>query len=184
MTRRRWLWIAAAGIVAYVAAGNALRVSRSREGVATPFRPPGERKPFRALRGTTLPDGTPWELASLRGRVVLLNYAATWCPPCRRETPDLVVAADRYRAHGFEVIGVMMDEGSQESVLAVTRPYVKEYGISYPLIRPDDDPLLRFAAPALPTSILLDRKGHAVRTYVGPVSPAVLSEDVERLVAE
>ncbi len=115
---------------------------------------------------------------------MLLNYAATWCPPCLRETPDLVAVADQYRSAGFEIVGLMMDEGSRESISGQVQQYARRYEISYPLVQPEPDPLLAFSGLGLPTSILLDRQGRLVRTYIGPVSAARLSADIERLLRE
>jgi thiol-disulfide isomerase/thioredoxin len=120
----------------------------------------------------------------MHGRIVLLNYAATWCAPCRRETPDLVTAANRYRDQGFEVVGLMMDEGSREAVQSVVGQYSAQYEITYPLVRPVEDTLMLFTGLGLPTSILLDRQGRQVRTYIGPVSLATLTADIERLLQE
>jgi thiol-disulfide isomerase/thioredoxin len=120
----------------------------------------------------------------MRGKIVLLNYAATWCAPCRRETPDLVTVANRYRNQGFEVAGLMMDEGSHSAVQSVVEQYAAQYEITYPLIRPVEDTLLLFTGLGLPTSILLDRHGRQVRTYIGPVSLSTLTADIERLLQE
>jgi thiol-disulfide isomerase/thioredoxin len=115
---------------------------------------------------------------------VLINYAATWCSPCRRETPDLVAAANRYRDDGFEVVGLMMDEGSSSAVNAAVNQYAQQYDISYPLVRPAADPLLQFSGLGLPTSILLDRRGRQVRTYIGPISLSTMTADIERVLKE
>ena len=176
--------MAGAAILLYMAAGSVLRNTAGGGGSATPFSAPATRRQFTSLRGVTIPGNVPWRLASLQGKVTLVNYAATWCEPCRRETPDLVAAADKYRPAGFEIVGIMMDDGSYATMNTVVKQYAAQYAISYPLIRPDDDPLLRFSGIGLPTSILLDRRGRAVRTYVGPVSPAQLSADIEELLQE
>jgi thiol-disulfide isomerase/thioredoxin len=176
--------IAGVAILAYLVGGGLLRNKAAGAGTATPFTSASERRPFTRLQGVTIPDGLPWRLVALQGKVVLLNYGATWCPPCRRETPDLVAAANRYRSAGFEVVGLMMDEGSDTAVDSVVRQYAGQYGITYPLIRPNDDPLLRFTGLGLPTSVLLDRQGRQVRTYIGPVSPSVLASDIQRVLRE
>jgi thiol-disulfide isomerase/thioredoxin len=184
--KKRWrvVLIVGAALLLYMLGGNLLRNTVGSEGTATPFTPASERRPFTPLQGTTIPAGAPWRLDSLRGKIVLLNYAATWCAPCRRETPDLVAAAKQLRDRPFEIVGVMMDEGKKISVDSVVGQYADQYNISYPLIRPNDDPLLRFSGIGLPTSVLLDRQGRQVRTYVGPVSLSTLTADVERVSQE
>jgi cytochrome c biogenesis protein CcmG/thiol:disulfide interchange protein DsbE len=182
--RSRSILIAGAAIVLYIAAGSALRNSAGSDGSATPFTAAAARRPFTPLQGNTIPDERPWKLAALRGKIVLINYVATWCAPCRRETPDLVAAANRYRDKGFEVVGLMMDEGSSSAVNAAVNQYAQQYDISYPLVRPAADPLLQFSGLGLPTSILLDRQGRQVRTYLGPVSLSTLTADIERVLRE
>ena len=90
--------------------------------------PASERK---ATANFTLQDidGKRWNLAEQRGRVVLVNYWATWCPPCRQETPGLVRLAIEYRGKGVEVAGISLDED-----LTAVREFVAEYRISYPSI--------------------------------------------------
>ena len=124
-------------------------------------------------------DGKRWSLAEQRGRVVLVNYWATWCPPCREETPGLVRLANEYRGKGVEVAGISLDED-----LAAVREFVAEYHISYPILLPSNAANLTTTIESIPVSLLYDRQGRLAKRYVGALSEANLRRDVEQLLAE
>ena len=124
-------------------------------------------------------DGKSWSLAEQRERVVLVNYWATWCPPCRQETPGLVRLANEYRGKGAEVVGISLDED-----LTAVREFVAEYHISYPILLPSNAANLTTMIESIPVSLLYDRQGRVAKRYVGAVSEATLRRDVEQLLAE
>jgi thiol-disulfide isomerase/thioredoxin len=119
---------------------------------------PGERVEF---IGPTL-EGKPFDLADYRGKVVFVDFWATWCGPCLMELPDLKETYDRYHADGFEVVGVSLDDN--RDVLA---RFVKDRGLPWPQILFDDpadrgwdNPVARrFGVRAIPFTILVDREG-------------------------
>jgi cytochrome c biogenesis protein CcmG, thiol:disulfide interchange protein DsbE len=111
-------------------------------------------------------DGTPFDLASQKGSVVLLNLWATWCGPCRFEIPELGKLHDKYASRGFKVIGVSVDEGGAADV----NPFLKETKISYPIvIDPDGKLATILQTTALPTSVLVDKSGSIVWKHFGIV---------------
>ena len=124
--------------------------------------------------------GKSWSLESERGKVVLLNFWATWCPPCREETPDLVHVANRYASKGLSVVGVSMDEGEADAI----RRFVKEYKIPYAVVRPTAEHGLPIPVESLPTTLLIDRQGRVANAYVGAVSEATLKPEIEALLAQ
>jgi len=124
--------------------------------------------------------GHKWSLEDQRGQVVLVNFWATWCPPCRIETPALVGLHAKYAARGFTVAGITMDEEPLNTVPA----FVKSYGIQYPILTPTDKLPILDLVEALPTSILIDKSGRIARTYVGLVTQIGLSDDIEALLSE
>lgn len=147
--------------------------------------PPGNVKP--AAARAAMPDfklrelgGTDWKLSSHRGKVVLVNFWATWCSPCREETPGLIRIAHRYAAKGVTIAGISMDEGGAAPV----RKFLHDFGVDYPIMMPDSSFLLANEIENLPTTFLIDRQGRIAKTYVGGVRESVFRADIERLLAE
>ena len=117
-------------------------------------------------------------LSDYRGSVVLVNFWATWCPPCREEIPDFIKVRDSLHPQGFEIIGVALDEGGAKVVV----PFAQEYGISYPLAIGDQRVTRSYGGiRGIPTSFLLDREGKIVQKYVGAVDAQTLEHAVRTL---
>ena len=96
-----------------------------------------------------------WSLASTRGRVVVVNFFATWCPPCRAETPDLVATEKRYAQKGVVFVGV--DDREDPALVAV---FVKTKGIRYPVVLDSDGSVSKaYDVRAIPTTYIVDRNG-------------------------
>jgi thiol-disulfide isomerase/thioredoxin len=117
-------------------------------------------------------DGSKFELATRRDKVVLLNLWATWCGPCRYEIPELQRMHNQYGGRGFEVVGVSVDESGVESV----REFVGENKMTYPVVLDPEGKLANvLEASVLPTSVLIGRDGKIVWKKVG----AILEGDEE-----
>ena len=136
----------------------------------------------KALPEVTIRDlaGTSWRLSDHRGQVLLLNFWATWCPPCREETPGLVRLSKSYPQSALTVIGLSMDDGRP----SVVRQFVSSYKIPYPVSMPGDNFALASLAHALPTTLLIDKEGRVAKTYVGATSEKVFRADVDALLRE
>ncbi len=158
-------------LLGYLLAGH-------REPGVSNFSNAGERQPL-ALSLPAL-NGGRWSLAEERGKIVVVNFWATWCPPCRMETPGLVSIANRYAAKGVQVVGVSMDDEPQRAVPA----FVSRFGIPYPILLPTADSPLASSIESLPTSLLIDRNGRVVRTYLGAVDERTLAKDIDQLLSE
>ncbi len=105
-------------------------------------------------------------LDSFKGKVVLLDFYATWCEPCRAETPHLVKLQQKYANQGLQVIGINVGgEDDRDKVPA----YAKEFSIQYPLGFPDDDFADQFLGDNqnIPQSFLFDRNGDLVKRFIG-----------------
>jgi cytochrome c biogenesis protein CcmG/thiol:disulfide interchange protein DsbE len=125
-------------------------------------------------------NGTPWRLSDHRGEVVLINYWASWCGPCREETPGLVDLAREYRYKGLSIVGVAIDRGGKPAV----EGFLHEFHLPYTVLMPDLSLPSAPAIDALPTTVLIDRNGRAAKSYVGAVRESVFRADVDQLLAE
>jgi cytochrome c biogenesis protein CcmG/thiol:disulfide interchange protein DsbE len=112
--------------------------------------------------------GRPDSLTAYRGKVVLVNLWATWCPPCREEMPALEKLYRAYRSKGFIVLGI--DQGESANVAA---SFARKLGVSFPLLIDGQQQYGRaYAAQGLPTSVLVDRSGRIVRGVDGEMTIA------------
>lgn len=126
-------------------------------------------------------DGRRVSLEDLRGQVVVLDFWATYCPPCREEIPHLVKLQKQFGEQGFKVIG--LNVGGPEDRPKVPE-FVKLYGIQYELAEPDPDTTRLFLADnsAIPQTFVLDRRGRLVRHFVG--YDAEVASELERAVSD
>jgi thiol-disulfide isomerase/thioredoxin len=125
-------------------------------------------------------DGVPASLADYRGKVVLVNLWATWCPPCREEMPTLEKFYQKYKANGFELIAV-----NQEETKDVVEPFVKEFGLSFPVwLDPDYLAQREFNTANLPSSYVIDRNGRVRLSWIGRISETRLEEYVPEIIME
>lgn len=123
--------------------------------------------------------GENWNFADQRGKIVVVNYWATWCPPCRLETPGLVEIANEYKSRGIEIVGVTLDEN-----LEAVQPFIEKYQIPYEILLPGADPNTGSAEMALPTTFLYDKNGNLAKKYTGIVLESTLKSDIEELLKE
>jgi thiol-disulfide isomerase/thioredoxin len=117
---------------------------------------------------------------SLMGKVVLVNFWATWCTPCRVEMPLLEGMYQRHRGAGFTIIGLAVDRAPTEDVAA----FVRDRGITYPIAHVGGEAEKRFGGVrGYPTSFLLDKEGRIVHRVLGPIGPVSLELAVRRELA-
>lgn len=128
---------------------------------------------------STLAGGT-WSLAAQRGHVVVVNFFATWCPPCRAETPDLVKLAADYGPKGVSFIALSMDQDGPD----VVRPFVKKYGMEYPVAMAQPGSAIAADITGIPVTKIIDRHGRIAREYVGMISADQVKADLDSLLAE
>lgn len=126
-------------------------------------------------------DGSDLSLEQLRGQVVLVNFWATWCPPCRMEMPGFQQVYEERRADGFTIIGLSSDSGTKQRVEA----FLRDRKITYPVGYATAEAETAFGGVnGLPTSFLIDRQGRVRYTVKGIFTEVALRQAVDRLLAE
>jgi cytochrome c biogenesis protein CcmG/thiol:disulfide interchange protein DsbE len=121
-------------------------------------------------------DNEELSLSGLRGKVVLLDFWATWCGPCRESIPHLVQLQKNYQEKGFQVIGLSVDKGDGSAV----RNFVKSMGIPYPVVMTPEDVARNYGVSSLPTTFLIDKEGKIRDKMIG-FSSAVASQMAARI---
>ncbi len=117
-------------------------------------------------------DGKTVRLSDLRGQVVLINFWATWCPPCRMEMPAIQDAYEANHQKGFTVLAVSVAEPASS-----VRSFVQEFGLTFtPLLDSKGEVSSRYQAMGLPTSIFVDREGIIRAIHVGAMTPAQIND--------
>jgi cytochrome c biogenesis protein CcmG/thiol:disulfide interchange protein DsbE len=113
-------------------------------------------------------EGDTVQLSSFRGQPVLLNLWATWCAPCRRETPYLQTLHERWADEGLHVVGVTLDRRGFEPEI---RDFIAEFGVDYTILQdPDMVSMDRYLVVGLPATFLVDRDGIIRHAVTGPVA--------------
>jgi cytochrome c biogenesis protein CcmG, thiol:disulfide interchange protein DsbE len=139
----------------------------------------GGGRPTGAAPQFTLPKlAAPGKLslASFRGRVVLLNFWASWCVPCKQEAKDLEAAYRRWRDRGVVVLGVDSEDYSGDG-----RRFARRYGLTYPLVHESGSSIKeRYGVSGYPESYFIDRGGRVVHYVIGPLTPGTIDEFVQR----
>jgi len=124
------------------------------------------------------PEGAAFTLSSLKGKVILLNFWATWCPHCRYEVPDLIQLKSDHQKDGLEIVGVSVDDGNVAGVKA----FVQDKGINYPVVMFDKGVEAQYRdITGVPTTFVIDKNGNQVDKYVGAVQKDVIESQIKKL---
>jgi len=167
-----------AGLVALMIYAS-VRISRKSGGGSSP----------QALsKGSVAPDfelktldGKPVKLSSFRGKAVLLNFWATWCGPCKVETPWLVDFYKQYQPQGLEIVGVAMDDSGSGKEIA---KFVKEMNVNYTILEGTDAVGDAYGGiDGLPITFFIDRNGKIVKMVVGLTGHRDLEGDIKQALA-
>ena len=123
--------------------------------------------PAPSFTATSLEIGTPVSLSDYLGETLLVNLWATWCHPCRTETPYLQSVYQRYRDRGLNILGVSVDLPADSAAVV---HFVEEFGVTYDIaLDPEATSRETFRARGLPTSVLIDRHGTVAFSWIGPI---------------
>ncbi len=131
-------------------------------------------------------DGGTLQLSSLRGKVVLLDFWATWCAPCRRAIPHLNKLHSTYGEDGFEIVGISVDQPrGTVAALDLVRAFMARTTMKYPNVMGSLSVVTAYGGiRSIPTAFLIDREGRIRHRYVGYQPPHVLDRDVKAVLAE
>jgi peroxiredoxin len=126
----------------------------------------------------TLTDirGANVSLADFKGKVVILDFWATWCPPCKREIPDFIKLQDEYGSRGLQIVGIALDQPGK------VRAFAQQNGMNYPvLLGTDQIAALYGGIEGIPTTFIVDRKGDIVNRFVGFTPKEDFETEINRL---
>ena len=114
----------------------------------------------------------------MKGKVVLVNFWATWCPPCKYEIPTFIKLQNKYRNDGFEIIGVSIDQGNNKQILS----FINDYKINYLVARQNKSTFNTFGEMvAVPTSFLINQEGKIEKKYSGIYPQFSFENEIRRL---
>ena len=147
---------------------------------AAAVKPPKDR---RAAPEFSLKDinGATVRLSDYRGKVVLLNFWATWCSPCRIEIPWFIEFEQKNKDRGFAVVGIAMDEEGWD----VVRPFLAGMRVNYRTLKGDDMiAQLYGGVDSLPTTFLIDRQGKIAAVHMGLISKNIYQNEIQELLTD
>ena len=125
-------------------------------------------------------EGKPLQLAAFRGKVVLLDFWATWCAPCKIEVPHLVALQKKYGSQGLQIVGISMDDD-----LAPVKAFAQEFSINYPVVLGNAELARSYGGVlGLPVAFLIDRDGRIVKRLDGDAKLQGLEKEIAELLKE
>lgn len=125
-------------------------------------------------------DGETVSLSDYKGKIVILNFWATWCPPCREETPHMQSFYEKNKENGIEILAVNLtniDDGQQ-----AIEKFVQDYGLTFPILLDEEgDAGMMYETFTIPTSYILDKEGRIFQKIVGPMNEQVMNDLIDAL---
>lgn len=126
-------------------------------------------------------DGTEIKLSDYLGKIVILDFWATWCAPCRKSIPDLISIQDEYEDE-LVVIGISLDQPATQNNLQL---FINNFGINYPVVLGTYEVSEAYGnIQAIPTSFIIDKEGNIINKHIGLVPKSTLIEEINSLLAE
>jgi thiol-disulfide isomerase/thioredoxin len=126
-------------------------------------------------------SGTPISSANFPGKVVILSFWATWCPPCREEIPELIELATRYKDR-VQIVGISVDDNDTPGEISKVQAFATKMGMNYPVAMANKDLVEEYGGvPALPTTFVLNKEGRVVTKHIGLISSAVYDTEIRSL---
>ena len=140
---------------------------------------PDSRKPAPAFSLNDA-NGSAIQLSDYKGKVVLLNFWATWCHGCKAEIPWYIEFQKNYGRSGLTVVGASMDDDGWK----VVKPFVETTKVNYPIVLATDELAKQYGLGAMPLSVLIDRKGRIAESHSGVVDRGAWETEIQKLLAE
>jgi peroxiredoxin len=123
-------------------------------------------------------NGKTVVLSKLKGKAVVVNFWATWCPPCRSEIPGFLKVYDKYRSKGLEIVGISLDEKGWK----VVKPFVEKYKMTYPVVLDNGEVAQKYGDIAsIPTSFFVDKKGNITKSHIGYMAAEDFEKEIKKL---
>lgn len=173
---KTYLWIVAVAVTIIAGYLYFSRTDSTATGALKPSLPPTEVAG--AAPAFTLPDlnGRPVSLSSFRGKIVVLNFWATWCPPCKREIPDFIDLQSAYGPKGLQIVGVALDEPD------AVKEFVAQSRMNYPVLLGTNDIAQRYGGiKGIPTTFIIDKNGKIINMFEGFRPKEVFKKEIQKL---
>lgn len=135
-------------------------------------KPPGKKAPDFKLKQL---DGKPLRLSNLKGKAVLINFWATYCPPCVKEIPMFQALYNEYKKQDFIIIGISIDRTAE-----IASRFIKKMGVTYPIVMATKKTVKEYKVRGLPTTFLVNRSGEIIQQYIGLLTESMLRKDIQR----
>jgi thiol-disulfide isomerase/thioredoxin len=151
----------------------------------TPSRPAGAAPVAAPVFTAVTVDGKPVSSASLKGKAYIVNFFATWCPPCRSEIPDMVLVQKAWASKGFTFIGIAVSEKEPD-----VKSFMKSNGINYPVVMATPALVKSFnryvdgGITGIPTTFVIDASGNLTNVIIGPRSKAAFEQIISSSIAK
>jgi cytochrome c biogenesis protein CcmG/thiol:disulfide interchange protein DsbE len=169
-TSPTWIAVTVVAILVVVALAYGL--------LAQPSQAPSVGAPVPSFELTAL-DGSPLQLENYQGQVVVVNFFASWCTPCRQEAPAFQQTWNVYRERGVQFVGIAYKDAA-----AKAQDFLDEYDLAYPsAVDPGSRTARAYGVTGVPETYIIDQQGNLVRHYIGGVTQAELRGDLELLLS-
>ncbi|MDZ7262437.1 MAG: TlpA family protein disulfide reductase [candidate division KSB1 bacterium] len=123
-------------------------------------------------------EGKQVKLSDFKGKVIILDFWATWCPPCRMEIPDFIDLYKTYQDTGLVILGVALDQEGEK----VVKPFAKKQGINYPILMGNAQVVQKYGGiQGIPTTFIINQEGKIITTFLGYRPKKVFEEEVKKL---
>mgnify|MGYP001562989633 FL=1 len=136
----------------------------------------GDTAPDFTLKGI---NGNTSSLADYKGKVVMVEFWATWCPPCKELTPILEKIHKKYKDKGLIILALVSEDEGEAAI----RSFIKEYGITYPVLLADQETMRHYGISSIPVTFIINKEGRVVSMHMGNTQGIMqkLTSEIERL---